>query len=516
MERWKIYAALLLVFCLSFIIYSSFTDRNQEFELKRGMKIVHGTKQDLISNMKDGSTFMARRSASTPCYVYKIDSYAGDSKYRILQHQIADDSGCMDPMYLFLALGDKIKFKDTLVLDRVELFPIIGGAETFDYASKLEYQKSDGFFDFIDNSIYVVLFLSYLFMVVLLLVELMHRLLRYFGVPNSEIVSKCLWVLGGIAFHMALIVPPSLPRIMAEQFYRPLLLIVPVFLLYQFLLSKKFASMNRADAEAGKFVLIFGGVGLMILVSNFLTKILSSSPEIYKIVPDKLSLGFAFAFALGNLFFNLLRGYMANRRAKKSLNKARKDVEHSQSQLASLQSSVNPHFLYNALNSIAILAKSDPDKTVKMTRALSNFYRYQTNRSEDPMSTIGQEIEMITSYLEIEKIRFEERLSFELEVPKALESRKIPHFIIQPLIENAIKYGFNEERNLMQIRLELNALQNGIEIKVFDSGRKFGNDMSMGYGLKSVSKKLKLMFTDMHELSFVNSPEKHVYIKIFS
>lgn len=179
-----------------------------------------------------------------------------------------------------------------------------------------------------------------------------------------------------------------------------------------------------------------------------------------------------------------------------------------------MQSSVNPHFLYNALNSITALIKEDPKRTEQMTLALAEFYKYNTNREEKPLSTIAEEIKMVKTYLDIEKIRFEERLQYNINIQEGIEHENIPHFLLQPLVENAIKYGYNKKTDKVSVNIHIAKQNDSLSIKIFDKGEPFKETMAKGYGLKSVSKRLKLLYPDQHELSFVNSPEKHLAIQI--
>jgi sensor histidine kinase YesM len=116
----------------------------------------------------------------------------------------------------------------------------------------------------------------------------------------------------------------------------------------------------------------------------------------------------------------------------------------AKAELKSLQSQINPHFLYNSLNSIASLAPIDAAKTQQMAHSLSDLFKYSINRKGKKTSTVKDEIEMVKSYLEIEKIRFGDRLQFDIDVDKDIEDYEIPLFLIQPLVENAVKHGISQ------------------------------------------------------------------------
>ena len=199
----------------------------------------------------------------------------------------------------------------------------------------------------------------------------------------------------------------------------------------------------------------------------------------------------------------------------KQLAEIKKNQMLTKAELDGLQARLNPHFLYNSLNSIASLAQTEPQKSESMAIALSDFYKYSTNRYNEHLISIPQELEIVASYLDIEKIRFGARLHY--QVVNALSNDrdwKIPHFILQPLVENAIKYGYNSEQDLINIRIDIKEDFDRLSIIVADEGKPFSEKLDLGYGLSSVQKKLRLIYGDKAELSFQNVPFKHVLIQI--
>jgi two-component system, LytTR family, sensor kinase len=200
-----------------------------------------------------------------------------------------------------------------------------------------------------------------------------------------------------------------------------------------------------------------------------------------------------------------------------------KDVELSklrelkaQSEIASLHARINPHFLYNSLNSIAGLAHSNPDKTEKMALSLSDLFRYTINRTNEQMSSIKEEVDMVKTYLEIEQIRFGERMSFTIEADKELESQLIPKFILQPLVENAIKHGVSKIEGKGEISLSIRKTAEGIAITVADNGPAFAEGLVSGYGLQSLYDILKLSYGDKAEVNWQNEPQKMISVIIRS
>ena len=183
-------------------------------------------------------------------------------------------------------------------------------------------------------------------------------------------------------------------------------------------------------------------------------------------------------------------------------------------ELDALHSKVNPHFLYNALNSIADLSITDGKKARKMTVALADLFRYSINYSNNNYSTIKEEIEMAEVYLQIEKIRFEDKLNYHIYVEDKLNHYLVPRFVIQPLVENAVKHGLKATGQLTEIILEVEENGDGIVMNVVDTGPSFPDELNPGYGVKSVYDKMDLLFAGNYEIRFTNSPRKQVSIHV--
>lgn len=205
---------------------------------------------------------------------------------------------------------------------------------------------------------------------------------------------------------------------------------------------------------------------------------------------------------LGNTWDRIIKMYRSNQ----YISNVQTQKVFAESELAALQSRVNPHFLYNSLNSIAALADKDSTKTKEMALALSEFYKYSTNREDDIWTTIPNEIEMIKKYLEVEKIRFGDKLKYNIVCEESVSNYKIPKFLIQPLVENAVKYGYNTNDDEINILISANTDERNrqLSIAVQDSGPDFPDDMDMGHGIKSVQKKLNLTYPESHSISFSN------------
>jgi sensor histidine kinase YesM len=182
--------------------------------------------------------------------------------------------------------------------------------------------------------------------------------------------------------------------------------------------------------------------------------------------------------------------------------------------LEALQSKINPHFLYNALNSIADLSITDGKKGREMTLALSDLFRYNIDQSENICCTVEDEVQMAITYLNIEKIRFEDKLSYECHIQPGTEKYLIPKFLLQPLVENAVKHGLKKRTSCCVIKIETELYDDALQIKIYDNGPAFMEDLTPGFGMKNVMEKLELIYPNRYELAFLNTPEKHILIII--
>ncbi|MBQ3156091.1 MAG: sensor histidine kinase [Clostridia bacterium] len=201
-----------------------------------------------------------------------------------------------------------------------------------------------------------------------------------------------------------------------------------------------------------------------------------------------------------------------------------KQVEDQRSlhraELELLQAQINPHFLYNTLDSIAILAESDRNEdVVTMVTSLSTFFRNSLNKGNDIL-TLGTECSQVTSYLEIQQIRYSDILRYEINVPQSLLDCMVPKLILQPLVENALYHGIKNRRGMGMItvtgeekdgKLLLKVTDNGAgmdeeQVRILQSG--IYEDKHTGLGLVNVHKRIRLYCGEPYGLSFESSVGK--------
>lgn len=175
--------------------------------------------------------------------------------------------------------------------------------------------------------------------------------------------------------------------------------------------------------------------------------------------------------------FQILKGSQ-----EKELQVSILESQLSESQLQALKVQLNPHFLFNALNTLSALIHSDPAKADRMLIRLSNFLRISLEKTREESTTLGQEISVLEDYLDIERVRFGDQLQFSIEVPECLREALIPAFILQPLLENAIKHGIAGRPTGGRIHLRASQEDRVLVLEVRDNGLGVhgGNESAKG------------------------------------
>ena len=166
-----------------------------------------------------------------------------------------------------------------------------------------------------------------------------------------------------------------------------------------------------------------------------------------------------------------------------------------EAELSALKSQINPHFLFNSLNSISSLTITSPEKAQEMIIKLSDFLRYSLSGNIDSVTSLENEFDNILKYLEIEKIRFGKRLKFIFNFKEDCYDVKVPSLILQPLIENAVKHGVYNSSEEVKIRFVCERDENFTIIKISnDYDLKAVRKKGEGIGLKNIQERMKLIY----------------------
>jgi two-component system, LytTR family, sensor kinase len=140
------------------------------------------------------------------------------------------------------------------------------------------------------------------------------------------------------------------------------------------------------------------------------------------------------------------------------------------SELSALKSQLNPHFLYNVFNTINASVPKELETTRQMIATLSDMFRYQLQASQSDFVTISEEINFVKQYLDLEKARFENRLTIVIDVDQEIMERKIAPMIIQPLVENAVKHGLSPEIAGGEVRIRIHKVDHKLHFMIADTG----------------------------------------------
>jgi len=249
-------------------------------------------------------------------------------------------------------------------------------------------------------------------------------------------------------------------------------------------------------------------IGLLIFRIPFLRDHFSPLFSIHLLGANFTTLGFyvdLFVFALwiglyfsSSLFFDSLE---LGRRQEKS-------------ELALLKYQMQPHFLFNALTAVMAVS-GDQKKVEELTQSLADYLRFSLNKRNDDYSPLGEELEALENYLHVEKIRFAEKLEYRIEADQEARASTVPSHLVQPLLENAIKYGQQTSpiplRILVQAQRRRDHLQLVVEntgswLKSSASSRDEG--MSIGIGIGNLRRRLQLLTGNRASLSYEDTPQK--------
>jgi len=258
------------------------------------------------------------------------------------------------------------------------------------------------------------------------------------------------------------------------------------------------------------------------MILSFTVLFISYQLVYFLISPEMISLSeiswqvllVGFLIVLYRMYVRLQSQKIAGLLQQKELELSKQKELKFKSDLNALQARINPHFLYNSLNSIASLAHSNADKTENMALSLSKLFRYNLNKEDEMYATISDEAEMAATYLDIEKIRFEDKMNFSIDVQESLRQVKVPKFLLQPLAENAVKHGISKLTGQGIIEIRIFEKNEKIIFEVADNGPEFPGGLMNGYGLQNVYDKLQLLYKNPFDVEFVNSPEKKVVITL--
>jgi two-component system LytT family sensor kinase len=178
----------------------------------------------------------------------------------------------------------------------------------------------------------------------------------------------------------------------------------------------------------------------------------------------------------------------------------------AQAELKALRAQVNPHFLFNSLNTIADLIVTDPPKAEAMTVLLAKVFRHVLMHSDQQLTRVAEEMEFLRTYLRIEEVRFGARLRVRMDVDPAVSEDEIPSLILQPVVENAIKHGLAPKIGDGQLSIRADRHGEFVRLAVEDDGvgaaAETATPKSNGLGLKIIADRLRTLYQDRASMHF--------------
>ena len=257
-------------------------------------------------------------------------------------------------------------------------------------------------------------------------------------------------------------------------------------------------------------VLTFYSVFIQVLASNLL---LGTNDEVsWNYIYGSAILGTDYNFFLYFCAIAIVYAYYSFKREKDLVIKENHlKTQLLDSKMSALQSQLQPHFLFNTLNDISTLIDISPEKSQNAIADLSDLLRKTLSLNNTKYILISEEIALLKKYLEIEKIRFQDKLSFSCSASEALLLKRMPPLLLQPIVENSIKHGFSYEHDSIAILVEIIEEKNYITFYISNNGQAINNEnLVYGTGLQNVITRLSTLYGTNFEFEMVNTNEHKV------
>ncbi len=228
-------------------------------------------------------------------------------------------------------------------------------------------------------------------------------------------------------------------------------------------------------------------------------------------LPWRIAIGTFYYVLIGLIYYLII--YVQNFR-EQTLRDSEVKTLARDAELNWLKHQINPHFLFNSLNSISSLTMSNPEKAQEMVIRLSDLLRYSLKQSSQSLVTINDEISNCIKYLDIEKVRFGKRLSYTIKAPDNVMPFQVPAMILQPLFENAIKHGIASTSEPGEVNAIFELNQNSLKITINNTiSSDTQTSKGMGVGLVNIARRLSLLY-GMNDLIQTKSNENLYTVEV--
>ena len=221
-------------------------------------------------------------------------------------------------------------------------------------------------------------------------------------------------------------------------------------------------------------------------------------------------LNLSFIYLVWSLIYFLVN-FIENYR-KEEIKNLRYEASMNEIELNNLKSQLNPHFMFNAMNSIRALIDENPEKAKQALTQFSNILRNALQMGKTKLVSFAQEIQLVKDYLDVESIRYEERLHVTYSIDETSNEFKVPPMMLQTLVENAIKHGISKYSKGGFIHLKSIKENGNLRIEITNTGvlEKNNSSSSSGYGINNTEQRLHLIFGDTAKFSIEQTGENEV------
>ena len=263
-----------------------------------------------------------------------------------------------------------------------------------------------------------------------------------------------------------------------------------------------FSFFNTGDPRPTTLIsnLVISGaisVTLWVLITKFVMQLVLPEVNNYKeywdaTFPYRIGTG---VFIYGLIILTYFLFISLTNLSEKNVKEARLESLIKETELKMLRSQINPHFLFNCLNSVSSLTITDPEKAREMIIKLSDFMRYALSKKDEQPVSLRSELENLRLYLDIEKVRFGDRLLIEENIDENCFEIKMPVMLLQPLYENAVKHGVYESTESVRITTQAKIIDGHIKIAISNNyDTTPSSRRGTGTGLQNVARRLELFY----------------------
>ncbi|TDG35334.1 hypothetical protein EZJ43_13580 [Pedobacter changchengzhani] len=276
---------------------------------------------------------------------------------------------------------------------------------------------------------------------------------------------------------------------------------------YIFLIPELIKKRKRYFVYMGVFILLiaisaFAKITIAVLYPDDVLKTVLANGKVIEMPVNTFAIIVTFIsgfFLVSSCIIKFTIDWFSNERVQRNLESERREME-----LQFLKSQLNPHFLFNSLNNIYSLAYQKSDKTADAIMKLSEIMRYMIYESNTPTVSLSKEVDYLTSYIELQKIRFKDGAFVELTIQGEIDDQQIVPLMLISFVENAFKHGvINDPKE--PIKISIIANKKILNFSVINKKNNQNKDAQGGVGLPNVERRLQLIYPDRYKLNVVNS-----------